>query len=98
MLFSVTYDINDLLDCTQANPRNAHWDIPAFHHIRVCFFDAPWLGLRRSSHGFNSILIAYGISIGTRGMSGSGSWRTVIGVGIIWAAILGIGILFMPES
>ena len=31
-------------------------------------------------------------------MSGAGSWRTVVGIGLIWAAILGIGILFMPES
>ncbi|KAI0791266.1 general substrate transporter [Abortiporus biennis] len=44
------------------------------------------------------ILVAYCISIGTRHMSGSGSWRTVVGIGFIWATILGVGILFMPES
>ncbi|KAI0074897.1 general substrate transporter [Panus rudis PR-1116 ss-1] len=44
------------------------------------------------------ILVAYCISIGTRAMGGSGSWRTVVGIGILWALILGIGILFMPES
>lgn len=44
------------------------------------------------------ILVAYCISIGTRNMSGSGSWRTVVGISFVWAFILGIGILFMPES
>ncbi len=38
------------------------------------------------------------IAIGTRNVSGSGSWRIVVGIGILWALILGIGILFMPES
>ncbi len=31
-------------------------------------------------------------------MSGSGSWRTVIGIGLVWPLVLGIGILTMPES
>ncbi|TBU26894.1 general substrate transporter [Dichomitus squalens] len=44
------------------------------------------------------ILIAYCISIGARGISGSGSWRTVVGIGFVWPVILGVGILFMPES
>ncbi|TCD71050.1 hexose transporter hxt1 [Steccherinum ochraceum] len=44
------------------------------------------------------ILVAYCISIGTRHISGSGSWRTVVGISILWALILGVGILFMPES
>ncbi|KAL8278295.1 hypothetical protein RQP46_009327 [Phenoliferia psychrophenolica] len=47
------------------------------------------------------ILIAYCISIGTRdigGSSKSGSWRIVLCLNILWALILGIGILFAPES
>ncbi|KDQ58074.1 hypothetical protein JAAARDRAFT_193541 [Jaapia argillacea MUCL 33604] len=44
------------------------------------------------------ILVAYLVSIGTRSLPGSASWRTVVGVGIIWPLILGIGILLMPES
>lgn len=39
-----------------------------------------------------------GISIGTRHMSGGSSWRTVVGLGFIWPAILTVGIQFMPES
>ena len=31
-------------------------------------------------------------------MSGSGSWRTVVGIGFIWPVILTVGIQFMPES
>jgi SP family sugar:H+ symporter-like MFS transporter len=31
-------------------------------------------------------------------MSGSGSWRTVIGIGIAWPLILIVGMIFMPES
>ena len=38
------------------------------------------------------------IAIGTREISGAGSWRTVIGIGLVWPFILGVGILFMPES
>lgn len=44
------------------------------------------------------ILVAYCISIGTRHMDGSSSWRTVVGIGFIWPVILGVGILTMPES
>ncbi|KAL5534954.1 hypothetical protein ACEPAF_3045 [Sanghuangporus sanghuang] len=44
------------------------------------------------------ILIAYCICIGTRGLSGSGSWRIVVGLGIAFALFLGISIQFMPES
>ncbi|KII90366.1 hypothetical protein PLICRDRAFT_52109 [Plicaturopsis crispa FD-325 SS-3] len=44
------------------------------------------------------ILVAYLISLGTRDIAASGSWRTVIGIGILWPLILSIGILFMPES
>ncbi|KAF9220612.1 general substrate transporter [Gyrodon lividus] len=41
------------------------------------------------------ILVAYCISIGTRGVSGSGSWRIPVAIGILWALILGIGILWL---
>lgn len=44
------------------------------------------------------ILVAYCISIGARYIPNSGSWRTVIGIGILWPLILGLGILTMPES
>ncbi|VDB83133.1 unnamed protein product [Peniophora sp. CBMAI 1063] len=44
------------------------------------------------------ILVAYCISIGTRNMDGRGAWQTVIGIGIVWPAILAGGIQFMPES
>ncbi|KAK7452121.1 hypothetical protein VKT23_012226 [Stygiomarasmius scandens] len=44
------------------------------------------------------ILVAYCISIGTRNINDAGSWRIVVGLGIIWPFILGTGILFMPES
>ncbi|KAF5390495.1 hypothetical protein D9757_005241 [Collybiopsis confluens] len=44
------------------------------------------------------ILIAYCISIGTRGFNGPSSWQTVVGVGIAWPVILSVGIMFMPES
>ncbi|KAF8225461.1 hypothetical protein L208DRAFT_1425435 [Tricholoma matsutake] len=44
------------------------------------------------------ILVAYCISIATRNMSGAGSWQTVVGIGLAWPFVLGIGILFMPES
>ena len=38
------------------------------------------------------------IGIGTRSLSGAQSWRALIGIGLIWPAILSLGILFMPES
>ena len=38
------------------------------------------------------------IAIGTRSLSGASSWRTVVGIGLIWPAMLMIGIQFMPES
>ncbi|KAF8905375.1 general substrate transporter [Mucidula mucida] len=44
------------------------------------------------------ILVAYCISIGSRVIDGPGSWRVVVGIGIVWPFILAIGILFMPES
>ncbi|THU87889.1 hypothetical protein K435DRAFT_782280 [Dendrothele bispora CBS 962.96] len=44
------------------------------------------------------IFVAYCISIGARDIDGAGSWRLVVGIGIIWPFILGTGMLFMPES
>ncbi|EMD36084.1 hypothetical protein CERSUDRAFT_85182 [Gelatoporia subvermispora B] len=44
------------------------------------------------------ILVAYCISIGTRDVSGAGSWRIVVGIGFLWPLILGVGIQLMPES
>ncbi|KZP22723.1 general substrate transporter [Athelia psychrophila] len=44
------------------------------------------------------ILVAYCVSIASRPAPGSGSWRIIVGIGIIWPLILGTGILFMPES
>ena len=44
------------------------------------------------------ILVAYCISIGTREIGHSGSWRTVIAIGLVFSTFLGITILFMPES
>ncbi|KII90375.1 hypothetical protein PLICRDRAFT_52115 [Plicaturopsis crispa FD-325 SS-3] len=44
------------------------------------------------------ILVAYLIAYGTRSAALSGSWRIVVGVGLIWPLVLAIGILFMPES
>ncbi|TFY76157.1 hypothetical protein EWM64_g7852 [Hericium alpestre] len=38
------------------------------------------------------ILVAYCISIGTRDLDGAQSWRIVIGIGIVWPAILAGGI------
>ncbi|BGP16183.1 hypothetical protein JCM10213_001399 [Rhodosporidiobolus nylandii] len=45
------------------------------------------------------ILVAYCISIGTRNVDTNGaSWRIVLGLNMLWALILGVGIIFMPES
>ncbi|KAF9484553.1 general substrate transporter [Pholiota conissans] len=44
------------------------------------------------------ILVAYCIALGTRDLPGAQSWRTVIGIGLIWPCMLSFGILFMPES
>ena len=38
------------------------------------------------------------IGIGTRLLPGAASWRTLIGINLIWPPMLAIGILFMPES
>ncbi|EPQ32216.1 uncharacterized protein PFL1_00413 [Pseudozyma flocculosa PF-1] len=44
------------------------------------------------------ILLAYCTNIGTRDYNNSGQWRVPIALGIFFAAILGVGILFCPES
>ncbi|GAA5867215.1 hypothetical protein JCM8547_003121 [Rhodosporidiobolus lusitaniae] len=45
------------------------------------------------------ILVSYCISIGTRDVNQNGaSWRIVVCLNCLWALILGIGILFAPES
>ncbi|MCJ1394131.1 hexose transporter hxt1 [Xylographa bjoerkii] len=44
------------------------------------------------------ILIAYIINYGTNTINGPAAWRVVMGIGFIWAAILGLGILLFPES
>ncbi|KAK9900117.1 general substrate transporter [Cystobasidium minutum MCA 4210] len=49
------------------------------------------------------ILVAYCFAIGTRELDeppqrSSASWRIVVGLGIFFAAVLGISIQFMPES
>ncbi len=31
-------------------------------------------------------------------MPGAKSWRTVVGIGMIWPGLLSLGIIFMPES
>jgi SP family sugar:H+ symporter-like MFS transporter len=41
------------------------------------------------------ILVAYCISIGTREADNSASWRVVIAIGLVWAIVLGVGILFV---
>jgi MFS transporter, SP family, sugar:H+ symporter len=37
-------------------------------------------------------------SIGLRDLDGPASWRTLVGLTMVFAAIIGFGILFMPES
>ncbi|KAL5522838.1 hypothetical protein ACEPAG_8856 [Sanghuangporus baumii] len=44
------------------------------------------------------ILIAYCICIGTRTINGPASWRTVVGIGLVFSTFLGVTIQFMPES
>jgi SP family sugar:H+ symporter-like MFS transporter len=45
------------------------------------------------------ILVAYCFSIATRSANTDGAnWRIVVALGWLWALILGVGILFMPES
>ncbi|GAA5928840.1 sugar porter family MFS transporter [Sporobolomyces koalae] len=45
------------------------------------------------------ILVAYCISIGTRNIDqGGASWRIVVGLNMLWALVLAIGFIFLPES
>lgn len=44
------------------------------------------------------IFTADAINFGTEKRLNSGSWRIPMGVGFIWPLVLGIGILFFPES
>ena len=44
------------------------------------------------------IFTADAINFGTEARPNSGSWRIPMGVGFIWPLILGVGILFLPES
>jgi len=44
------------------------------------------------------IFTADAINFGTEKMTNTGSYRIPMGVGYIWALVLGVGILFMPES
>lgn len=44
------------------------------------------------------IFTADAINFGTEAMTNTGSYRIPLGIGYAWALILGVGILFMPES
>jgi len=44
------------------------------------------------------LLLSYCACYGTRNYSGSKQWRIPIGIGFAWGIILGVGILFCPES
>jgi SP family sugar:H+ symporter-like MFS transporter len=44
------------------------------------------------------IFVAYCINFGTESMANSGSWRITLGITFLWGLILGIGIVFFPES
>jgi MFS transporter, SP family, sugar:H+ symporter len=44
------------------------------------------------------ILAAYCVSIGAREIGEAGSWRTTVGVGLAWPAILSIGMIFMVSN
>ncbi|GAB1217051.1 hypothetical protein ATERTT37_006273 [Aspergillus terreus] len=44
------------------------------------------------------IFVAYCINFGTESMDNSGSWRIPLGITFLWGLILGIGIIFFPES
>lgn len=38
------------------------------------------------------------INYGTEAMDNTGSYRIPMGIGFLWAIILGVGIMFLPES
>ncbi|KAL5360815.1 general substrate transporter [Aspergillus floccosus] len=44
------------------------------------------------------IFVAYCINFGTESMDSSASWRIPLGITFLWGLILGIGIIFFPES
>jgi SP family sugar:H+ symporter-like MFS transporter len=44
------------------------------------------------------IFVAYCINFGTESMSSSASWRITLGITFLWGLLLGIGIIFFPES
>jgi SP family sugar:H+ symporter-like MFS transporter len=44
------------------------------------------------------IFVAYCIDFGTESMTNSASWRIPMGITYLWAIILGVGIIFFPES
>ncbi|KAL4955054.1 hypothetical protein BDW69DRAFT_161739 [Aspergillus filifer] len=44
------------------------------------------------------IFVAYCINYGTESMQSTASWRIPLGITFLWGLILGIGIIFFPES
>jgi SP family sugar:H+ symporter-like MFS transporter len=38
------------------------------------------------------------VSIGTRSIEASGSWRTVIGIAFLWPILLALGMIFMVSN
>lgn len=44
------------------------------------------------------ILIAYLINFGCVNLSGTPQWRVPVGISFFWAFVLGVGILFFPET
>lgn len=61
----------------------------AFHSITV-HFDQLFITF--------GIVVANAINIGTRNIDSSASWRVPIVMGIPFSLVLGIGIMFCPES
>ncbi|MCJ1311738.1 hexose transporter hxt1 [Agyrium rufum] len=44
------------------------------------------------------IFLAYVVNYGTESMQSSASWRIPIGLSFLWALILAVGMIFLPES